>query len=175
MTDPTILWIEDLRKVVIEKQNEGCRVILTGDYNENVANPRSGICKLCNDLGMREVLTEKYGAAPNTHERGTDPIEGIFISEGMNIVKGGYILFEESLSDLRWLFIDLDESEIVGESMEARARPIQRKVIAKIPSVKEKFNFELERQVSFHNLLEKVHKKHGSQRKNHIKTRKRNR
>jgi len=105
---------------------------------------------------MQEVLTEKYGAAPNTHERGTDPIEGVFMSEGMNIVKGGYTSFEESPSDHRWLFIDLDESEIVGESMEARARPIERKATAKIPSVKEKFNCELERQVTFHNLLEKV-------------------
>ena len=40
MTDPRILWIEDLRKLVIEKQNEGCRVILTGDFNENVATKR---------------------------------------------------------------------------------------------------------------------------------------
>ena len=179
MTDPTILRIEDLRKLVTEKENEGCRVILTGDFNEKVANPRSGICKLCNDLGMQEVLTEKYGAAPNTHERGTDPIEGVFMSDGMNIVKGGYTSFEESPSDHRWLFIDLDESEIVGESMEARARPIERKATAKIPSVKEKFNCELERQVTFHNLLEgkfifRVHKNHGKLRKNYTATRERN-
>ena len=158
MTDPTILWIEDLRKLISTKQNEGCKVILTGDFNENVENPKSGICKLCNDLGIREVITEKYGAAPNTHERGTDLIEGVFMSEGMNIVKGGYTSFDESPSDHRWLFIDIDESEIVGESMEARARPIERKATAKIPSVKEKFNCELERQVTFHNLLEKVKK-----------------
>ena len=77
-----------------------------------------------------------------------------------------YTSFEESLSDHRWLFIDLDESKIVGESMEARARPIERKATAKIPSVKEKFNLGLERQVSIHNLLEKVENLYSERIKN---------
>ena len=68
----------------------------------------------------------------------------------MNIVKGGCTSFEESPSDHRWIYVDINEEEIVGESMESRARPIERKATSKIPSVREKFSQQLNKQVAIH-------------------------
>jgi len=59
----------------------------------------------------------------------------------MNIVKGGYTSFEESPSDHRWIYIDIDEVKIVGGSMESRARPIERKATSKILLVRENSAF----------------------------------
>ena len=74
----------------------------------------------------------------------------------MNIVKGDYTSFEESPSDHLWMYVDIEKEEIVGESMKSRARPIERKATLKIPSIREKFSLQLNKQVAIHDILGKV-------------------
>jgi hypothetical protein len=61
------------------------------------------------DLGMREVITELYGdAGPHTYNRGSKTIDGIFMTQDLYIVQGGYIPFGMGIgSDHRclWLYI----------------------------------------------------------------------
>jgi hypothetical protein len=43
------------------------------------------------NLGMREVITEFHGAeGPHTYNRGSKPIDGIFMAQDLYIVQGGY-------------------------------------------------------------------------------------
>ena len=107
-------------------------------------------------LGLREVLIEKYGQLPNTHLRGSCPINGIFISDDVNILQGGYTSFEDSPSDHQWLWFDISTQELLGTSMDARARPIERKATSKIPSVSDLFNSELNAHLENYHMHEKV-------------------
>ena len=98
-TDPTELWVSDLRSFIQKQQIDQCNIILTGDFNEDVSVIGTDIVQLASSLGLREALIEKYGTAPNTHDRGSLPIDGIFVSVGIQILQGGYTTFEESPSD----------------------------------------------------------------------------
>ena len=141
--DLTVLWMSDLRMLIQKQQTDNCNIILTGDLNEDVSVPNTEIVTLATSLGLREALIETYGAAPNTHDRGSLLIDGIFISEGVQIVQGGYTSFGHSPSDHHWLWIDMSTRELLGDSMSELARPIERKATSKIPSVRERFNTAL--------------------------------
>jgi hypothetical protein len=46
------------------------------------------------DLGMREVLTEFHGdEGPRIYNRGSKPIDGIFMTQDLYIVQGGHMPF----------------------------------------------------------------------------------
>ena len=107
-------------------------------------------------LGLREALLEKYRETPHTHARGSLLIDGIFISEGVQIIQGGYTSFDDSPSDHRWLWVHISTQDLFGSSTDEGARPIERKVTSKMPSVRHRFNSALNDQLSEHNMHEKV-------------------
>ena len=161
MMEPMQLWEDDFKALVRSKQEAGCNVIMGGDFNDNIMNERGVIRRIANELGLVEAIISKYGgedgeAIPQTFEYGSTPIDGAFISEGMTVKQGGYTTFEDSPSDHRWWWLDIDERSIIGDSCEDRARPMERKATSKIPSVKERFNFELNRQIHIHKMKSKV-------------------
>ena len=41
--EPSQLWYDDLKALVKQKQEEGCKVVITGDFNEDLKNPRSNM------------------------------------------------------------------------------------------------------------------------------------
>jgi hypothetical protein len=46
------------------------------------------------NIGMREVLTEFHGdEGPRTYNIGSKPIDGIFMTQDLYIVQGGYMTF----------------------------------------------------------------------------------
>ena len=81
--------MSDLRMLIQKQQADNCNIILTGDFNEDVYVPNTDIVALATSLGLREALIEKYGNAPNTHDHGSLLIDGIFMSEGTQIIQGG--------------------------------------------------------------------------------------
>ena len=84
-----------------------------GDFNENVTNKRftTGL----GQLGLVEVLSNKYGKPPNTYNRGTIPIDGIFASTSLQITQGGYTASDWGMqSDHRLLWIDICSNEMFG-------------------------------------------------------------
>jgi hypothetical protein len=61
------------------------------------------------DLGMREVITEFHGdEVPPTYNRVSKPIDGIFMTQDLYIVQGGYMHFDMGIgSDHRCLWLDI--------------------------------------------------------------------
>ena len=154
--DPTVLWLSDLSMLIQKQQEDSCNIILTGDFNEDVSVNCTDIATLASSLGLREALIEKYGAALNIHEQGSLPIDSIFISEGAQILQGGYTSFEESPSDHRCLWIDISTQELLGNSVSKRAPPIEQKATSKIPSVCDRFNATLNEHLLDYDMYEKV-------------------
>ena len=98
-TDPKVLWMSDFCMLIHQQQADNCNIILTGDFNEDVSVPNTDIVTLANSLGLREALIEKYWDTPNTHDCRSLPIDGISVSEGVQIIQGGYKSFGDSPSD----------------------------------------------------------------------------
>jgi len=107
-------------------------------------------------LGLGEALIEKYGKKPNMHSCSSCPIDGFFISEGVNILQGGYTSFGDLPSDHRWLWLDMSTQELLGTSMDTRACPIERKATWKTLSVRDLFNSELNAHLDNYHMHEKV-------------------
>ena len=66
------------------------------DCNEDVRSPM--LKKFLLEVGMQEVILDRHGTnAPATYIEGSLPIDGIFATAAVNIVKGGYTSFAEGV------------------------------------------------------------------------------
>jgi hypothetical protein len=73
--------------MVCKWTESGKIVVLLADWNADVRGEKPQ--KYMADLGMREVITEFHGdEGPRTYNRRSDPIDGIFMTQDMYIVKG---------------------------------------------------------------------------------------
>lgn len=156
--DPSSLWIADLEKLIQTKMEDNCEIIVCGDFNDNLIQEDSEVVSMFSSLGLREVLIEKYrdSGIPPTYERGQHTIDGVFMSRGLNIHKGGYTSFDHSPSDHRWLWFDIEETLIYGTKVIDPLRPINRRVTPKIPSVQERFNQLVNQYIVQHRMSKKV-------------------
>jgi hypothetical protein len=67
-------------------------VVLVADWNADVRGEKTR--KYMSDLGMREVITEFHGdKGPHTYNRGSNPIDGILMTQDLYIRQGGYMPF----------------------------------------------------------------------------------
>jgi hypothetical protein len=82
-------------------------LVLLADWNADVRGDKTW--KYMADLGMREVIKEFHGdAGPRTYNRGSKPIDGIFMKQDLYIVQGGYMTFGMGIgSDHRCLWLDI--------------------------------------------------------------------
>ena len=149
-------WYDDLEELVQSKKGEGNEVIVAGDFNNDLNNKRSKINKYMNDLGMQEILISRYGKGPSTHQRGATTIDGIYATQGIEVVQGGYVEEIDSPGDHRFLWVDISQSQMIGEIQTSKPPAVSRRATAKIPSVKAKFGDIFESHVNTHNLYEKI-------------------
>mmetsp|Transcript_20508 Transcript_20508/g.46548 ORF Transcript_20508/g.46548 Transcript_20508/m.46548 type:complete len:88 (-) Transcript_20508:77-340(-) len=81
-------------------------------------------------LDMHEPIIAKYkdeqGIVP-TQQRGSKPINGIFISNGLQIQARGYFPFEETPSDHGALWIEVKYQDIFGYNIKTLTSPLMRK------------------------------------------------
>ena len=149
------MWEDDLRTLIESKKDIG-EVIVLGDFNDNLNDANSLVNKFFATLRMREIITEKYGDGPATFLRGSETIDGIFCTEGINIRQGGYGGTYLTPGDHLYPWVDIEQRDIVGEERDDRPPPILKKATSKIPSVKKEFKRLLNEAVEDHKLHEKT-------------------
>jgi hypothetical protein len=100
------LWIY-LSRLVRKWTEAGESVVILADWNADIRGEKTR--KYMADIGMREVITEFYGdEGPHTYNRGSKPIDGIFMTQDFYIVQGGYMPFGMGIvSDHRCLWLDI--------------------------------------------------------------------
>ena len=151
---PRKAFWEDLLCDVREWLDLGDQLILAGDWNEDVNDVQR---KYFSALGIREVLLEKYGPAPNTFEFGSKPIDGIFMSATLGIQQGGYLPFGEGVpSDHRSLWVDISYTTAFGHNTPPIPRPRARRLTCKHPVIRDRFIAAYEGFVNEHRLVEKT-------------------
>ena len=118
--DPRQRVLEDLSNQLLEWEANNCNIILLADMNKNVCS--SYIKNWCRQNNLTEIITKKHhqsiGISP-TYHRGSNPIDGIFISPNLKIDKCGYFPFGSFPSDHRALWIDISITETFGSKMSA--------------------------------------------------------
>ena len=99
--EPREAFLTDLAQQLNEWRKAGEHLILLCDMNEDVRNPR--IQQFLQEVGMKDLLLDQYGdkVAPRTHIRGSAPIDGIFATSAVDILRGGYCAFDEGVHGKR--------------------------------------------------------------------------
>jgi hypothetical protein len=105
--NPVDAFWTDLSQLVRKWTEAGESVVLLADWNADVRGEKTR--KYIADLDMREVITEFHGdEGPRTYNRGSKPIDGIFMTQDLYIVKRGYMPFGMGVgSDHRCLWLDI--------------------------------------------------------------------
>jgi hypothetical protein len=135
--DPRVVLLQDLSAAIQTWRDQGDHVVLMMDVNEDIRS--APIHTFLDDLGMRKVILERHGksTAPNTHLRGSDPIDGIFVTSSLEIVNGGYAAFDQGVttkrSDHRCLWIDIQLVDVFGHTMPGPVKRAGRRVQCQDP------------------------------------------
>ena len=114
--EPREALLEDLYCQIEQWKTDGDQIVVGGDFNEDVRS--SSIQSMFRALDMREVilgLHKRQGSIEtcNTNEKGT-PIDGIFATEGIEILQAGYFPYIDSISDHRLLWVDISNESFMG-------------------------------------------------------------
>jgi hypothetical protein len=84
-------WTE-LSRLVRKWTEADESVVLLENWNADVRGEKTQ--KYMADLCMREVIMEFHGdEGPRTYNRGSKPIDGIFMTHDLYMVQGGYMHF----------------------------------------------------------------------------------
>ena len=116
---PRDIMLTELCEAIQKWQDEGDSIILLMDANEDVSN--EDITAKFQILGMKEAILDRHKARQGlqpTYNRGRVPIDGIFVSDNIEVEAAGYLPFGESPSDHRGLWVQIKEESIFGYSME---------------------------------------------------------
>jgi hypothetical protein len=105
--DANPVYWTNLSRLVRKWTEVGEIVVILADWNVDVRGEKNR--KYMADLGMREDIAEFDGDyGPRTYNRGSKPIDGIFMTQDLYIVQGGYMPFGMVIrSDHRCLFLDI--------------------------------------------------------------------
>eukprot|EP00957_Ditylum_brightwellii_P211960 15366810-Ditylum_brightwellii.AAC.1 len=118
----------DLREDIEKWKQDGEQVILMGDLNEYVGE--NNVRTYFQQLGMRELITEKHGLQKCATTRGNkskQAVDGIWGTMGIKIEAGGYLPFHTGIaSDHRILWIKVVLSYIFGHTEQAMKKPVAR-------------------------------------------------
>jgi hypothetical protein len=132
--------LEDLGRELTKWRNEGNQIILMMDCNENVKN--QGFTRWLLDHNLHNSILDLHNIQTNTvptFHKGTHAIDGIFISNTLNISKGGYMPFGSFPSDHRGLWIDLSYENAFGYNMPKTFIPSARRLKSHDPIVRNKW------------------------------------
>jgi hypothetical protein len=155
---PEDMWYIDLRDLILEKIGLGHEVLVAGDFNDDLNNEGGRTRTFMTNLGLREILLEKYGKGPATHARGSTTIDGVFATANLQLANGFYVPFDKSPGDHRWMVIDLTERALLGRARDDLSPPLLCKATSKIPSVKHKFQELVDAKILEANLHSRIHR-----------------
>ncbi len=121
-------------------QNKGDLVLLMADMDEDVRTPL--IKNTFRMVGLVEGLTTQHPRPPPTHNRGSNPIDGIFIPISLiDQCQTGYLEFGKAIpSNHRALWIDMAAHNVCSMEPEPIECPKARRLQCRDPRIIERYN-----------------------------------
>jgi hypothetical protein len=138
--------------------DEGHHLVILLDGNDDMR--ASATSSALTHLTLQEVLLERHGRqAPSTYRRNSSntPIDGIWMSPGLSILRGGYLSFDQLFlgTDHRGIWVDVSFVTAFGHTMPPIVKPKARRLTCQDPRLVENFTRHLNKLFLKHNLLEK--------------------
>jgi len=149
--------LTDLAKEMHLWQDMGDHLMVLTDFNDDVT--ASDARKWAADLGLVEAITYlNPGPAPPTFQRGSRPIDGIFIApQLLPFAAGGYLAFGDAMpSDHRALWLDLHLPELCPQRPDTHIRPTARHLQCRDPRIVARYNEILLELLNQHNVPQQL-------------------
>lgn len=108
--DPILKFDKDLFEALEQWHSQGKQVVLGIDLNEPVRTS-AFTSQLRAKFGMMEVLTSKFQNTPHTYARGSQTIDGLFLSSSL---KCHHCCYTDIVGDHRILWADITLSTALG-------------------------------------------------------------
>ena len=130
--DPREQICIDLESFINALHEAGHRVIMSGDFNENLKLPTSRITTLLSNTNMTNAMTLRHPTVPlpTTYDQGSSCLDIIAISDTFDptiVRKIGYLPFYSPFnSDHRAIYCDLDMHSLFGPCKPDVIRPVFR-------------------------------------------------
>jgi hypothetical protein len=156
LTCPLILFRKHLILLIKQWRAAGERIILFMDHNEHVTDGRLGKALADKDgPDLSEAIKLHTGASPGaTFFRGSQPIDGIWISSDLEISNACVMPFGFGVGDHRAFVLDIPIESLVGENPVKIVRPVSRRLNSRLPKCGEAYTESLESNIVKHRLLE---------------------
>jgi len=155
-TDPRSLFDSDLYSALEKQINEGTRVVVMLDANENVEDGQFHLCM--QSLQLQNVF-HRYcdQPMPPTHHAGSQPISTIFCSPSLLINRAGILQKGFGVQgDHRNMYVDFEITSFLGAPMFKVASPKMKKLQLNDCRVYKRFIKEVKRHCKETNTLNKA-------------------
>ena len=115
-TNPITCFWDDFWEMVDEALANGEQLIIAGDWNTDVRNIDFRNKFL--DRGLIPAITGTHGDnGPETYNRGSNPIDEIFVSAHLDISACGYLEHGSNSADHRPLWVDIVKTSALGSRL----------------------------------------------------------
>jgi hypothetical protein len=148
--NPHESWISDVSTAIQKWLAEGDSIIFMFDLNNDVLS--SPVARALQRLGLRELVSTTHGNSTNTHQRGSCPIDGIYVSGEIVATACG---FNESPSDHLAVWVDVDIETLFGDTRQDPPHAIRR-LQCSDPRTVIKYNDKLWQLIQQKNITTKV-------------------
>jgi hypothetical protein len=160
--EPRARFLSDLTSLLKKWKDEGKRIIVCMDANENVYKGIIG--RTLTDaagLDMQETVLATNGTPLTaTHFRGTRPIDAIWATKDLEVVNACALPVGFGVGDHRMFVVDFTLKSMVGEDPKIIAHPQARRLNSRIPSCHRKYIQIFESLIAKHRLIDKLNEAH---------------
>ena len=128
-----------------------------GDFNTDLTSD-SFLIKELRKKGIIDIMEDRigYDRAINTRNPGSKPIDGIFASNSLDVVRCGYDAGDTLMSDHTFIWAQFAWDSLLGLQRSKACPPKERRLQIKYEKVMLHFNAMLEEVIERHRLLQKA-------------------
>ena len=154
---PRVKFREDLFDLLKQWRENGDKLILLMDANENLeSGPIERMLKHP-DLNMEDIISKRSNTdGPATFIRGQRQIDGAWATKDIKISAAGFLPFNFGAGDHRAIFVDIPLSSFIGTELHTIARPTARRLICNQEHIYNKYCDLLENYLVQHRVQEKL-------------------
>ena len=153
--DPIRKFDEDLEALIQDFQEKGWRIVVMGDFNCNIYN-NNHLTRCMGRRGLKDALKDLYGKGTPSTRKGSEVIDGIWISEGLEAVQGGCLPGDPTISDHKVEWVDITIASMLGERRGQKESAYRRRLHTSNKKAVKRYNEILQRQVKIHKLDSKA-------------------
>ena len=130
----------------------GEQLIIGGDWNRNVTKERW--LDPFKKRNLIPAMVSRHGQSlPETHNNGTVPIDEIFYSSTLKVLKAGYLEHGSSLSDHRPIWVDFAKSTLIGFKVPLKPTYAARRLKTQDPRIVARYKKRLNEELERHHIL----------------------